>query len=72
MEEDERPSLTKGEEPVDMFGPMEGAKPTLFRKLRIYLVPIDAQDFNDVSFKLIGSLCTAKNCTVSHRNRYER
>jgi hypothetical protein len=69
MEEDETPSLTKGEEPVDMFGPMEGAKPTLSRKLWVYLVPINTQDYNEVCFKLIGLgtvFCTARDCMVSH------
>jgi hypothetical protein len=71
MEEETFASLNEGEEQVDMFGPSDGARTSSSsKKSRVYISPIDTEDFNEVCHKLIGSgtvFCTARNCTVSHR-----
>jgi hypothetical protein len=66
MEEEDTPSLEEGEEPVDMFGPCEDTRPSMSKKSRIYLAPIDSEAYKEVCFNLIGSgmvFCMATNCT---------
>jgi hypothetical protein len=71
MENESLPAgLRPGEDMVDMFGTTEeGSRTSTTKKSRIYLVPIDTEDFNKICFKLVGAgavFCTAVNCRVTH------
>jgi hypothetical protein len=59
-----------GLEPVSMFRASDEQKSSGSKKSRIYVVPLELKDFNQICFNLIGAgavFCTGTNCTVSHR-----